>query len=249
MAAGQNQQAISRKSPEVLVPFLGLIYFTLLLLYFVVSFGASAFTLIFVPFLALFLLSAYGIWRLSRIGYLVSVVMSAIFLALEGTMIAEAFSAVTIPSEFLSVVTGVPVLLAVLIYSILGLRRVWRKGILPGPSRMMPASSFIILLTVGFIIGGITVGLVAAQTESRLINSAGGDITIVQGAGNQNNAQFYSSTPFTVKLVAGGTTVTWVNHDGTTHTVTSKGSNLFDSVSIPTGGTFSYKFTQVGTYE
>jgi plastocyanin len=112
---------------------------------------------------------------------------------------------------------------------------------------MMPASTLVILLVVGFIFGGITVGLVAAQTETRLINTAGGgDITIVPGAGSQNNPQFYVPSTFTAKV---GAPVTWANHDGTGHTVTSKGSALFDSGSINTGETFKYTFTQPGTYD
>ncbi len=242
-----TENSTSRKSPEVLVPFSGLIYIVLTLLYVMVSTNFAPFSLVFIPFMALFLLGAYGVWRRSRIGFLVSLVLSAVFLVLESTGIADALGAVTVPGEFLSVITAVPILVAVLIYSILGLRLVWRKGMPPKPSRMIPASSVVVLLILGFVAGGIAIGLVAAQTESRLISSsAGGDITIVQGAGNQNNGQFYAPASFPVKA---GTAVTWVNHDGTTHTVTSKGSSLFDSGNIPTGGTYSYPFSQPGTYE
>ena len=237
-----------RKSPEIIVPFVGLIYIALVLLYVMASTGFAPFSLIFIPFIVLFILGAFGVWRRSRIGYALSTGLSVVFLLLEGSGIADALSAVTIPGEFLSVVTAVPVLVAVLVYSVLGLRRVWRKGMPAGSPRMIPASSLVILIVLGFIFGGITIGLIAASTEGRLLNSpgGGGDITIVQGAGSQNNAQFYSPSTFTVKV---GTTVTWANHDGTAHTVTTKGSSLFDSGVIPTGGTYKYTFTQAGTFD
>ena len=47
--------------------------------------------------------------------------------------------------------------------------------------------------------------------------------------------------------VAAGTTVTWTNKDAVTHTVTST-TNLFDSGSLGTNGTFSHTFATAGTY-
>ncbi len=45
-----------------------------------------------------------------------------------------------------------------------------------------------------------------------------------------------------------GTTVTWVNKDTVTHTVTTNGTSLFDHT-LSIGDTYSFKFTQVGTYQ
>jgi plastocyanin len=236
------------RSPEILVPFVGLIFIVLVFLYVMASSGFAPFSLIFIPFIVLFLASAYGVWRRNRFGFLASTILSGVFLLLEGTQILEAFAAVTIPGEFYSVLTAFPVLLAIFVYSLLGTRQVWNKARPQPTPRMIPASSFVILLVLGFIIGGAVVGSIAAGAEGRLLaSSSGGDIVIVQGAGNQGNvAGYYSPVTFAVKV---GTTVTCVNHDGTTHTVTSKGSSLFDSGNIPTGGTFSYTFTQPGTYQ
>ena len=52
-------------------------------------------------------------------------------------------------------------------------------------------------------------------------------------------------TNLTVKV---GKTVTWVNKDTVTHTVTSDGSSLFDSGFMPTGATFQFSFKTAGTY-
>jgi plastocyanin len=47
--------------------------------------------------------------------------------------------------------------------------------------------------------------------------------------------------------VAPGTTVTWVNNDQTTHTVTAN-NGAFNSGNLPPGQTFSQTFTTAGTY-
>ncbi|HKW95231.1 MAG TPA: cupredoxin domain-containing protein [Methylomirabilota bacterium] len=45
-----------------------------------------------------------------------------------------------------------------------------------------------------------------------------------------------------------GTTVTWINQDDDTHTVTST-TGVFKSPGLDTGETFSYTFVNPGTYE
>ena len=49
----------------------------------------------------------------------------------------------------------------------------------------------------------------------------------------------------TVKV---GTTVTWSNASSAAQTVTSDTANLFDSGSINAGATYSFTFTQAGTF-
>jgi plastocyanin len=48
--------------------------------------------------------------------------------------------------------------------------------------------------------------------------------------------------------VAAGTTITWTNKDATSHTVTSN-TALFDSGTISSNGTYSFKFTVTGTFQ
>ena len=54
------------------------------------------------------------------------------------------------------------------------------------------------------------------------------------------------------KTISVGTAIKWTNHDGFNHTVTSgvpgTPSGLFDSGNIGSNGTFSYTFTQAGTF-
>ncbi len=54
----------------------------------------------------------------------------------------------------------------------------------------------------------------------------------------------FSPSNLTVKV---GDTVTWNNDDNTTHTVTSE-DDKFDSGTLSKGKTFSFTFTEAGTY-
>lgn len=58
--------------------------------------------------------------------------------------------------------------------------------------------------------------------------------------------QNFAFSPQTI-TVAKGTSVTWMNNDSTSHTVTSD-SNLFDSGPISPGATFSFTFNQTGMF-
>jgi len=49
--------------------------------------------------------------------------------------------------------------------------------------------------------------------------------------------------------IAVGTTVTWTNVDSAPHTVTEVGGSGFQSNKIDTGGTFSFTFTEAGSFE
>lgn len=54
------------------------------------------------------------------------------------------------------------------------------------------------------------------------------------------------------KTISIGTTIKWTNQDSYTHTVTSgtpgSPSGLFDSGNLGPNGTFSFKFSQAGTF-
>lgn len=66
-----------------------------------------------------------------------------------------------------------------------------------------------------------------------------------EGAQVEIRAHAFSAPTVTVKA---GTTVTWINRDDDTHTVTST-VNAFRSPGLDTDETFSYTFTTPGTYE
>ncbi len=68
-----------------------------------------------------------------------------------------------------------------------------------------------------------------------------------QMEGTQVEIRAHASSAPTVTVKA-GTTVTWINHDDDTHTVTSS-VDTFRSPGLDTDETFSYTFTTPGTYE
>jgi plastocyanin len=75
------------------------------------------------------------------------------------------------------------------------------------------------------------------------------DTTLPGGGGPGANEVFIQSNAFSPSsiTVTAGTTIKWTNKDGIAHTVTSN-TNIFDSGTIPAGGTFSYTFASAGTF-
>jgi len=249
LAVGESSR--TRRPLEVLVPFLGLLYTVLIFVVVTIQVatqagGPPSFIFILLPFSAVFLGAAFGVWKRNRIGYIVSIAVSVLFILFYGAVAVEALSNPSAFFMFFVVATVESALIITVIYSILGLRPVWRKGAFPGIPRTMARSSVIVLFGVGFILGGLVIGALAGATEARLLANSGtsADILIVQGAGNQSNGQFYVPANFTVKV---GQSVTWANKDGMTHTVTNTPGTLFDQT-LASGDTFKFTFTQPGTY-
>jgi len=209
--------------------------------------GLPSLAYILFPFLALFLGAAFGVWKRNRIGYIASVAVSAFFILFYGTLAVEALSNPSAFLMFFEVATVESALIITVLYSILGLRSVWRRGAFPAIPRTMARSSVIVLLGVGFILGVLVIGALAGATQARLLANSGtsADIVIVQGAGNQGNGKFFAPSNFTAKV---GQTVTWANKDGATHTVTNTPGTLFDKT-LNSGDTFTFTFTTPGTYQ
>jgi plastocyanin len=62
-----------------------------------------------------------------------------------------------------------------------------------------------------------------------------------------NSDGSFGFSPATLTITA-GTTVIWKNVSTAPHTVTSDDGTAFDSGTIPTGGSFRFKFTNSGTF-
>ena len=250
MSSEEAGPSRSWKAPEVLVPFLGLLYSGLYLITVVVPIltagGASSpAVLILVPFIIIFLALSFGVWKQNRYAYVGSVALSLVFLFLEGTFAGDTLASPADYITFFGVVTVIVSLIATLVYSVMGVRTFWRKSTTAPMRRSMPSSGALAIFAVGFIVGALLIGALAGATEARLLKGAIGDIAIVSGASNPSASQFYNPSPFTV---AAGHDVTWVNRDGTAHTVTSDTAGLFDSGSMAPGGTWTNHFTTPGTY-
>lgn len=76
-----------------------------------------------------------------------------------------------------------------------------------------------------------------------LLLSCKNDVTLTQNEIILSGLSF-SPTALTVSI---GTTVTWINNESVTHTVTSD-STLFDSGNMSKGNTFTYTFNKAGTF-
>ncbi len=251
----KTQTSASRfRSPTILVPFAGLVFVDLIFLTYMLLFVATLgtlpiFAIIWIPFIIVNLAAAVGIWRRSRAGYIAAAAVSAVALALfgDGGHGVEIFATPANTLEFIAVILLLPSYLAVLLYSVLGLLGVWRRvpAEIAKPVRTIPWSSVTALLIVGFIAGGLVIGLASGATMSRILaGTSSADITIVLGAASENNAQFYSPASFQAKV---GQTVSWVNRDNSAHTVTSD-TNAFDSGNMDLGAPYKFTFTQPGTY-
>jgi plastocyanin len=240
---------LTQRTPEVLVTLIGLVYSGSYLTYIVVSNVSSSFVLMLIPFIVLFLAFAYGVWRMNRFAFVGSAALSGFFLLLFGSMALEPLGNPSDYPLYFGVFTVFFSLVTTVVYSVLGAKTLWRPGSDTARQRKtIPMSSFFAMIMVGFIAGGLVAGVFAGQTQARLLGNLGksASIVIVQGAGTQGNpAGYFSPANFTAKI---GQAVTWSNGDGSTHTVTSTPSGLFDSGNIPVGGTYSYTFTKAGTY-
>lgn len=98
-----------------------------------------------------------------------------------------------------------------------------------------------IMVVVGIIILGLVAFFFMRQkTEAPTVLPVAG--------GSAVNIDNYKFNPNAL-AVKKGTTVTWTNNDGATHTVTSSGSTGPASEIMASGQTYSYTFDTIGTYD
>jgi plastocyanin len=248
---------VSRRSPEVAVPFLSSIVTAVLFGVLVLqglSGGASppdSILLVFLIFIALFAATAALVWRRSRVGYIIGIVVSLLVLFLfSGDIQADVTSFADLTS-FGIVILAVPALILTIVYSAFGMAGAIRKAA-PGQRRMFPAASTMAILTVGFVLGSLFVGVLANGAVLSLGQSANtsADVTIVVGASNGGVAAPFSPANYTTKA---GSTITWVNKDTIAHTVVSTsvpaGASSFSSGPIQYGNVYSVTLTTPGTYK
>ena len=240
----------SRKSLYSLITIIGLGYFVVFATAQFMADWLSGtipfFNYYHVPFILFFVVSILLVLVKPRIGYLVSIIvgLAAVIIFTPFTFVKGLSSPADV-GLFIYVMTVFPLILAAVSYSLLGLL-VLRKPARSTSPRFSLLQRTIAVLVLGFIIGGFTVGALAAGTENQLLSSSGtsADISIPQGAGTPNHAGYVPAN-FTTTA---GKTVTWANKDTTQHTVTSTTSGLFDSGILNPGQTWSHPFPQAGIY-
>jgi len=103
-------------------------------------------------------------------------------------------------------------------------------------------------LIIGLLVIFVLISGCTSTTTVTPASTTPGPTTPAQTSTEQQvNIKDFNFVPATAEVPM-GTTVTWVNDDNTPHTVTSV-SGSFDSGSIESGKTYSYKFNQAGTFE
>ncbi len=111
--------------------------------------------------------------------------------------------------------------------------------------RTMLSRSFLVILVVLSLIAAVSLAACSGGYGSTKPTTASKTSTVPVSANSVDLASFaFSPGTITVKV---GTTVTWTNKDGTTHTVTSD-TGAFDSGNLAANGKYSYTFSAAGTY-
>ncbi len=160
-----------------------------------------------VPFIVLFLLSIFLVWTRPRIGYLLSIIVGLVAVAIFTPFtFVKGLSSPADTGLFVYVMTIFPLILAAVSYSAMGFLEM-RK---PARASFLTFSILrrtIAVLVVGLMIRGFTVGALAAGTENQLLSSAGtsADITIPRGAGTPGSTGYLPAN-FTITA---GKTATW----------------------------------------
>ena len=203
-----------------------------------------------VALLVLLVVFGFASLRQRRFGYLGAGIASLVgFVLLQFSPVTSLLGTISNPaSQAPPFLLFLPLQVAVLVaipYGFFGFYSARSEG---SPGRIS-RSGILAFIGLGVIIGGLIVGAFAASTETSLLTSSPADITIVVGASNPGNGNFYQPGNFTVKV---GQSVSWVNHDSASHTVTStsvpNGASTFDSANMSPGQGYSHTFTTAGVY-
>ncbi len=248
------------KKPFALwVIFGGLLYFGLVLLTFLVpfltsnpgAFFSNIFGVLVLVFIALFVVAAFLSLKGKGWTMALAAAVSIVFLLLFSSFLIPSLTNPADPG-FAVAMSGIPALLLVAIFSILMLLK-GRKGIVEAKylASAKSGGGLFVIAVVGFVVGGLVVGNLAATQITRILGGGGqgADIRIVPNAmaGPSGGVpQPFKSATFTI---AAGGTVTWFNADTVQHTVTSNTTGLFDSGLMDPGTYWSHTFTTPGTYE
>ncbi len=199
--------------------------------------------LIVSPFVAVFLVAAAFVLREKRWAYVLGAAGSIVFFILNIPYLVASGSNPADAYFWISW-SVVPALVLIVLFSVLGFRYA-KTGLSSRRYLATPHSTggLLTLAVIGFVVGSLVVGAIAAAVIQGLLSRAEADINIVPGA--LSAAIPFDPQTFTVSV---GTTVTWLNKDTMTHTVTSNDTGLFGSALLTTGNTFSHTFSTAGTY-
>lgn len=194
-------------------------------------------------FVALFLIAAAFTLRQKRWAYVLGAAVAIVLVILFSSFILASLSNPA-DSGFWLAVSVLPLLLLAVVFSVLSFINT-KAGLNQKRYLATPMSSggLLAVAVIGFVVGGLVVGAIGGAVIRGGLEAGSADVAIVS---DPATVGAYLPTTFTVHLSAGGK-VTWLNKDSTGHTVTNK-SGLFDSGTFTTLRTWSYTFTQAGSY-
>ena len=227
----------------------GLLYSALALAYLTIPFalvagimGDSGTVLVTLIFAAVFLVAAVFSFQQKRWAYLAGAATCIVLVLLFSFVIVDTLSNPA-DAQFWLVISGLPIWSLVVLFSVLSFVHA-KSGTTPKKYLATSHSTggLLTFALIGFVVGSLTVGAIASGVILRNLSGTRADIIIVPGAQTARLA----FDPEVYQIGVGGTVV-WINKDTTAHTVTSN-TSLFNSGSLTTGVTWSYTFTQVGTY-
>src|SRR5947199_1071789 len=122
-----------------------------------------------VPFIVLFLLSIFLVWTRPRIGYLLSMIVRLVAVAIFTPFtFVKGLSSPADTGLFVYVMTIFPLILAAVSYSAMGLLEM-RKPARASSLTFSILRRTIAVLVVGFMIGGLTVVALASGTENTIL--------------------------------------------------------------------------------
>src|SRR5438093_5134047 len=140
-----------RRPVQVLVPVLGLVYVSILVVI-IATFespptsASNPYPIIADVLAVIELAAGFLIWRGMRLGYVLAAVMNVVLLVLfSGVLVAGLTGFADLPI-FLQTIHLVSVLVLVLVYSILNIRLAWRKTMPTSPPTPVPASTTLAVL-------------------------------------------------------------------------------------------------------
>ena len=246
-ASASPKESWLRKPFVLWVLFAGLVYGGVALIALMIQGGFFDVTV--TVFAILFIVTGVVSLLGNRWAILGGTILSVLFVALFAPFIAPTLANPSNPGYWLAI-TGIPLLTLVVIFGILSLVR-WKKGLAQTPYLASPRSSggLLSLGFVGFVVGGLIAGTLAAPLITNLVDAggAGANVRIVHNAAVTGTPQPFSPASFTVPVNA---TVTWYNGDTMPHTVTTDLGDpaLFDSGFLESGATFSFTFRVAGNY-
>jgi plastocyanin len=230
----------------------GLVYIGLAPLTFVVPLilgagimAGGGFVLIFLVFVALFLVAAAFTLKEKRWAYILGTVASVAFVLLFSTNIIDIASNPA-DSGFWFVMSALPATFLIVLFSIIAFRNA-KTGLTHKRYLATPQSTggLLTVALIGFVIGALVAGAIGAGVILRNLAAGRADIEIVPGA--QSAAMAFAPQSFPVSMSIGGT-VTWINKDTMSHTVTSNVTGQFDSPLLSTGATYRHTFTSAGRF-